>query len=135
MAKSFWDHYRDPRWLAVARRIRERAGNKCEDCGEENESLHVHHTFYVRDRMPWEYPDESLRCWCTFCHGLFHDLKDAINQKAGRMSLQTFEWLKVAATNLLWEQDWARIQERLPDYAAAIQAAVEGKSVGPAEGG
>jgi hypothetical protein len=124
VAKSkteFWQAYRDPRWLATARRIRERAGGRCEECGDDGESLHVHHTYYVRDRMPWDYPDESLRCWCTYCHGLFHDLKDQVNEFAGRMTVRTFEWLKVAAKNILWEQDWALIQERVPDFAAVIE--------------
>jgi 5-methylcytosine-specific restriction endonuclease McrA len=117
---EFWRAYKDPRWLATARRIRERAGGKCEECGDPLESLHVHHTYYARDRKPWEYPDESLRCWCTYCHGLFHDLKDALNEKAGMMTIRTFEWLKVAASVLLSAQCEATRRERYPELAEAL---------------
>ena len=122
---DFWADYRDDRWLRTAKRVRERAGHKCEECGEDKESLHVHHTYYERGRRAWDYPDESLRCWCTYCHGLFHDLKDQVNRLAGGMTIRTFEWLKVAAKQLLWEQQRAALEECRPEWWAAVKAAVE----------
>lgn len=34
--------------------------------------LHVHHTFYQCDKLPWEYPDDSLQTLCIDCHNRLH---------------------------------------------------------------
>jgi len=34
--------------------------------------LHVHHHYYVKDRLPWEYPDLSLITLCNECHWELH---------------------------------------------------------------
>jgi hypothetical protein len=44
------------------------AGFACQECSAEDKTLNVHHTFYVRGRMPWEYPTDSLQCLCEECH-------------------------------------------------------------------
>ncbi len=35
--------------------------------------LHVHHTYYQIDKLPWEYPDESLQTLCRSCHEKVHE--------------------------------------------------------------
>lgn len=35
-------------------------------------SLHVHHKFYILDRLPWEYKDKDLITLCNWCHWDFH---------------------------------------------------------------
>lgn len=35
-------------------------------------SLHVHHKYYILDRLPWEYPDVDLVTLCNWCHWQFH---------------------------------------------------------------
>ncbi len=37
-----------------------------------NTTLHVHHTYYKYDLLPWEYPDASLVTLCWFCHENLH---------------------------------------------------------------
>jgi hypothetical protein len=34
--------------------------------------IHVHHTYYQENKLPWDYPDESLQTLCASCHSLFH---------------------------------------------------------------
>ena len=34
--------------------------------------LHVHHTYYQKGRMPWEYPENSLQTYCWQCHEDLH---------------------------------------------------------------
>ncbi len=34
--------------------------------------LHVHHTYYQLDKMPWEYPSKSLMTVCWKCHEELH---------------------------------------------------------------
>ena len=35
-------------------------------------NLNVHHTFYQRGKMPWDYSNESLMTLCNQCHALLH---------------------------------------------------------------
>lgn len=78
---------RDERWKAVARQVRQRAGYRCEECGAEGVRLDAHHTYYVYGRAPWEYPEESLRCWCDGCHKLHHVIAAALRRAVGALSL------------------------------------------------
>lgn len=34
--------------------------------------LHVHHNYYQKGRLPWEYPDEALITLCWYCHEELH---------------------------------------------------------------
>jgi hypothetical protein len=34
--------------------------------------LHIHHTYYQIDKLPWEYPDSSLQVLCRSCHEEVH---------------------------------------------------------------
>lgn len=44
----------------------------CVDCGEISYSLHVHHKFYLVNRLPWEIEDEALVSLCRNCHTKRH---------------------------------------------------------------
>lgn len=35
--------------------------------------LHVHHTYYIKNHLPWEYKDESLMTLCSDCHQKLHN--------------------------------------------------------------
>ncbi|MDD3005871.1 HNH endonuclease [Flavobacterium sp.] len=35
--------------------------------------LHVHHTFYVKDKLAWDYNDDDLITLCNKCHTEVHD--------------------------------------------------------------
>ena len=43
------------------------------------DGLHVHHTFYQKGRLPWNYPNDSLQTLCWICHEQLHK-----NQKIPR---------------------------------------------------
>ncbi len=43
-----------------------------EDAGKPYH-FHVHHKFYVLNKLPWEYPDEALTTFCNWCHWDFHE--------------------------------------------------------------
>lgn len=68
-ANGFWEKYRDPRWQKKRLQIMQRAGFKCETCGQEK-TLNVHHGYYSRDMDPWDYPDDTLWCLCEDCHDI-----------------------------------------------------------------
>jgi hypothetical protein len=53
-------------WLERRASILDRDGRRCVDCGSVAAAdgsrliLQVHHRYYVRGRLPWDYPDEAL---------------------------------------------------------------------------
>lgn len=65
---SYSDQLRDARWVKKRNKVRERAGNACEDCRTASPPLEVHHCYYMFGFAPWEYPYDSLRCLCRPCH-------------------------------------------------------------------
>lgn len=67
--KTYYEQLQDPRWQKKAAQIKEDRGWKCEICNDDTKQLSVHHTFYNRDTLIWDYPDWSLKCLCKSCHG------------------------------------------------------------------
>ena len=64
-------------WKAISARIRERAGDKCEECGVANgatiENSHgrlvvVVLTVAHLDHTPENCSEDNLRAWCQKCH-------------------------------------------------------------------
>lgn len=70
---------KDPRWQKKRLEIMERDDWKCTMCEDEGRTLHVHHCYYERDKMPWEYPSRSLVTLCEDCH--FFETKNLKNDK------------------------------------------------------
>nr|DAI89493.1 MAG TPA: HNH endonuclease bacteriophage, HNH Endonuclease, DNA.52A [Caudoviricetes sp.] len=64
-----------PRWLAKRDKIKRRDGYKCVKCSCKDD-LHVHHTYYLPDKMPWEVPDDCLITLCKVCHENEHKDRD-----------------------------------------------------------
>jgi hypothetical protein len=65
---TYSEQLRDPRWKEKRQHIINKADNKCESCDSETEKLEVHHGYYSKGKMAWEYPDETLYCLCSTCH-------------------------------------------------------------------
>lgn len=40
--------------------------------------MHVHHRFYILNRLPWEYDNEVLITLCNWCHWDLHQNEDAV---------------------------------------------------------
>jgi len=59
---------KDPLWQRKRLQILERDGFKCLNCGDSERTLHVHHSYYCKNRHPWDYPSWSLRTLCCDCH-------------------------------------------------------------------
>lgn len=62
-------------WPAISRAIRDRAGNKCEDCGVENYSIRdgskIVLTVAHLDHTPENCEPENLKAWCQRCHNRY----------------------------------------------------------------
>ncbi len=73
--KSYSDKLRDPRWQKRRLEILNRSEFHCDNCGDGENELHVHHLVYRKNTEPWEYADKDLSCLCVECHDHFEKLK------------------------------------------------------------
>lgn len=88
MSSWYSEKLKDPRWQKKRLEVLERAGWKCQCCGDEGSTLHVHHLVYIKGD-PWESPDDTLECLCEECHELrtrFDELIKGVEGKRGTMS-------------------------------------------------
>src|SRR5690606_20380662 len=61
-----------PKWQRKRLHIFQRDGWMCVKCRNRDRELHAHHTYYMPNRAPWEYPDDSIITLCSDCHYLEH---------------------------------------------------------------
>lgn len=76
---------RDPRWQKKRLFVLERAGWRCEWCGDHRSELQVHHGCYGVRGKPWEVPDDVLYCLCDPCHARAERAKQALHLEIGRV--------------------------------------------------
>lgn len=81
----FAEQYNHPKWQERRLHILERAGWKCEACGEAEKQLNVHHKLYVRGRKVWEYEDDELRALCKDCHNAYDVIRKEIQKVVGSL--------------------------------------------------
>jgi len=58
----------DPRWQKKRLEIMQRDNWSCQLCGDTENTLHVHHAFYLNDKDIWDYPENLLITLCDSCH-------------------------------------------------------------------
>lgn len=63
----------DKRWKEFRLKVMSERGSKCECCGG-TDILQIHHTFYIRGKMPWEYDIKDMRVLCKKCHQRIHNI-------------------------------------------------------------
>jgi hypothetical protein len=112
MSEEFWENYKHPLWQKKRTEILQRAGFKCEHCGSEEETLHVHHWYYQRDKKPWEYENHALACLCEQCH-----------EKAGCNQLCIKIWL--AGLELAYSQEIIGFLKALDCFGTGISAKID----------
>lgn len=61
-----------PEWMEFRQQVYARDEYACVDCGEDGVRLHCHHEYYVRGKLPWEYPLHALATVCDDCHDKRH---------------------------------------------------------------
>ena len=58
----------DPRWQKKRLKIFERDDFACQQCGDKNATLHIHHCIYLDGVEPWDHDDSTLLTLCASCH-------------------------------------------------------------------
>jgi hypothetical protein len=81
MASDFWELYKHPLWQKKRLEIMGRAEFCCEECGDDDFELNVHHMFYKKSAKPWEYENYHLRCLCKRCHEVYEFWKGELTSR------------------------------------------------------
>lgn len=77
---SYAEKLQHPLWQRTRLRVLERANYTCEQCGDTETQVHVHHMFYLWGAEPWDYPDYAFKCLCRNCHNEVTAEKDMVKQ-------------------------------------------------------
>lgn len=59
-------------WRFKRLKILMRDSFKCKSCGKIDEYNHVHHTRYIKHKLPWDIDDFRLETLCRGCHYSLH---------------------------------------------------------------
>ena len=68
--KEYKDLLKDPRWQKKRLEILERDEWKCQYCGDDENTLHVHHKRYNKSGNPWDVSSDDLITICENCHNI-----------------------------------------------------------------
>jgi 5-methylcytosine-specific restriction endonuclease McrA len=65
---SYYLKLKDPRWQKKRLEILNRDQFQCTCCGDTENELNVHHSYYEYGKELWEYEDDTLFTLCKPCH-------------------------------------------------------------------
>lgn len=57
-------------------------------------NLHIHHKYYIADRLPWEYEDNELITYCPDCHKKWHEenkVKYYVRDENGNLKEEVYQ--------------------------------------------
>jgi hypothetical protein len=95
-SKDYLELLRDPNWQRKRLEILQRDSFTCRNCRNSDETLHVHHLFYMPDGLPpWSTPDFGLITLCASCH------ETACHVKTKDDGLDQFFWALLVMADTL----------------------------------
>lgn len=106
MAKmTYAEQLKHPNWQRRRLEALESSGFSCENCGDKETTLHVHHKRYIKGRMAWEYELEELSVLCEPCHESHHRDENVLQEIASRGCLQLIVALVAGFHHRDYDQD------------------------------
>lgn len=119
---TYYELLKHPLWQRKRLQILDRAKFRCESCGDEESTLHVHHGYYERGLKPWEYPDDSLHCLCESCHESDQELLTSVHRTIGRLASS---WIESVAGYARAVESWSypEVPFEIPSYEFAVGVA------------
>ena len=72
---TYEEQLKHPMWLKKRDAVLDRYGHQCFRCGSTH-NLNVHHLFYKKGKLAWEYPLSNFVVLCKDCHSKVHANKD-----------------------------------------------------------
>lgn len=90
---TYAEQLKHPMWQKKRLEIMQAANFECCDCGAGDESLNVHHMYYVKGRKPWEYENSAFKCVCESCHKKYKEIQDALKEALSGLNLLQHEMI------------------------------------------
>ena len=103
----------------------------CQECGDSESTLSVHHLIYYPNKFPWEYKDEELKTLCDYCHGSLHDDYETVKKIASEFNVEVLHF----AVDILWKMtflyppDCFKILELATELAKINKENTHGKAI------
>lgn len=97
-SKTYSQKLLDPRWQKMRLEKLSAQDWTCELCGSKENTLHVHHNWYVGKIDPWDYDDDQLSVLCEPCHKKAHDVMYIVQQCLSRIKMDGPENME----SLMW---------------------------------
>ena len=79
MNKKYDEKLKHPFWQRKRLEIFNLHNFTCQNCSAKENTLHIHHTYYEKNKEPWEYENDSLKCLCDKCHKKWHIAENILN--------------------------------------------------------
>lgn len=109
--------YLNPKWQKKRLEILERDNYTCTQCGDNENTLHVHHSHYVKGHKYWEYSESSLTTLCEHCHKDYHEaIKDIDTYRIKRLSQLIFDFHDFCCDHSEYMKDIVFYRELVLDY-------------------
>jgi hypothetical protein len=133
---TYGQQLKHPNWQRKRLERLSEAAFECENCGDKNTTLHVHHKRYIKGRLAWEYGSDELMVLCEPCHEEEHAMLDELRDFLAQVN--TTEALAVLRG--YWQDaDWFDSQigysgtDRMPEAWAVGFIAMLAKHLKPAD--
>lgn len=98
---SYYELLKDPRWQRKRLEVMQECRFTCEECDATDKTLNIHHTYYLKDRDPWDYPYHALRCYCEDCHKKHQDMILEIQKAIGALTIPEKQQVLEVANHLV----------------------------------
>jgi len=85
MKIEFKDQYSHPEWQKKRLEVLKRDKFLCLLCEIPDRTLHVHHRYYKRGKLLWEYNDKCYLTVCEECHEYLHNVQDILNENLSKI--------------------------------------------------
>ena len=124
---NYKEELQHPKWQKRRLQIMSLYDFKCFHCGDDSETLHVHHlryrNNYLGERLkPWEYEDNDLQCLCDTCHTLIH-----LNQKKICTYMMQNLNSTYKKTKDQYDKDMAQAKKSFHEWVLAKMQEIEAK--------
>jgi hypothetical protein len=86
--ETYFEQLKTPAWQKKRLEVLQRDGFQCQNCGDKESELNVHHIFYDPELKAWEYPDQAYMTLCKNCHEKWHETKRLIDQLFCKMNIE-----------------------------------------------
>lgn len=85
---TYSEKLKNPRWQKKRLERLEESDFSCDNCGDGDSELAVHHRHYKKGAAPWEYDNDDLLVLCKKCHERLHTALDRLMRHVGRITTQ-----------------------------------------------